>query len=59
MTGPITAGNILIEEDTPLPNALLLQTESDSRGWAVVKDARSTFEKTIQEAGRKQDGISS
>jgi hypothetical protein len=51
MTGPITAGNILIEEDTPLPNALLLQTESDSRGWAVVKDARSTFEKTIQEAG--------
>jgi len=51
MKDTITAGSILIEEGTPLPKSLLLQTESNSNGWAAVKDARSTFEKTIQEAG--------
>src|SRR5437899_2656199 len=51
MTDPITAGSILVEEGTHLPNALLLQSESYSNGWAAVKDTRSTFEKTIQEAG--------
>ena len=50
MTDTITAGSILIEEGTPLPKSLLLQTESNSNGWAAVKDAHSTFEKTIQEA---------
>jgi hypothetical protein len=50
MTDTITAGSILIEEGT-LPNSLLLPGESNSNGWAAVKDARSTFEKAIQEAG--------
>ena len=34
-----------------MPKSLMLQSESNSNGWAAVKDARSTFEKTIQEAG--------
>src|SRR5260370_32271237 len=51
MTDTITAGSILVEEGTHLPKSLLLQSESNSNGWAAVKDARSTFEKTIQEAG--------
>ena len=51
MTDTITAGSILVEEGTHLPKSLLLQSEPNSDGWVVVKDARSTFEKTIQEAG--------
>ena len=51
MTDTITAGSILVQEGTHLPNALLLQSESYSNGWAAVKDPRSTFEKAIQEAG--------
>ena len=51
MTDTITAGSILVEEGTHLPKSLLLQSESNSNGWAAVKDARSTFEKTIQAAG--------
>src|SRR5258708_27130678 len=51
MTDTITAGSILVEEGTHLPKSLLLQSESNSNGWAAVKDARSTFEKKIQEAG--------
>jgi hypothetical protein len=51
MTDTITAGSILVEEGTHLPKSLLLQSESNSNGWAAVKDAHSTFEKTIQEAG--------
>ena len=51
MTETITAGSILVEEGTHLPKSLLLQTESNSNGWAAVKDARSTFEKTVQEEG--------
>ena len=51
MTDAIAAGSILIEEGTHLPNSLLLQSESDSNGWAAVKNARSAFEKEIQEAG--------
>jgi hypothetical protein len=51
MTDPITAGNILVQGGTNLPGSLLLQTESDSNGWAEVNGARSTFEKTIQEEG--------
>ncbi len=41
----------MVEEGTHLPKSLLLQTGSNSNGWADVKDARSTFEKTIQEEG--------
>src|ERR1700730_6103382 len=51
MADAITAGRILVEEGTHLPNSLLLQSESSSNGWAVVKNARSAFEKAIQEAG--------
>jgi hypothetical protein len=51
MTYPITAGSILVEKGVHAPNALLLQGESEPDGWATVKDDRSTFEKTIQEAG--------
>jgi len=51
MTDPITAGNLLVQEGTNLPKSLLLQSESNSNGWAAVKDARSTFEKAVQEAG--------
>jgi hypothetical protein len=51
MTDAITAGSILIEEGTHLPNSVLLQSESYSSGWAAVKNVRSTFEKEIKEAG--------
>ena len=51
MTDAITAGSVLIEERMPLPKSLLLERESDLKGWAAVKTARSTFEKEIQEAG--------
>src|SRR5258707_12923295 len=51
MTDTITAGSILVEEGTHVPKSLLLQSESNSDGWAAVKDARSTFEKAVQEAG--------
>jgi hypothetical protein len=51
MTDTIRAGSILVEGGTHLPKSLLLQSESDSNGWAALKDARSAFEKTIQEAG--------
>ena len=51
MPDGITAGRILIEQGAHLPNSLLLQSESDSNGWAAVKTARSTFEKELQETG--------
>jgi len=51
MTDTITAGSILVEEGTHLPNTFLFQSEPHSNGWAAVKDSRSTFEKTIREAG--------
>ena len=51
MTDKITAGSIWVEEDTHLPKSILLQSESNSNGWAAVKDARSTFEKAISEEG--------
>ena len=50
-TDAIAAGSVLIEEGMPLPKPLLLQSEPDLHGWAVVKTARSTFEKDVQEAG--------
>ena len=51
MTDTITVGSILVEEGTYLPKSLLLQSDSNSNGWAALRDARSMFEKTIQEAG--------
>src|SRR5438105_874052 len=51
MTDTITAGSILVEECTHLPKSLLLQSESNSSGWAGIKDSRLTFEKAIHEAG--------
>ena len=51
MTDTIKAGSILVEEGTHLPKSLLLQSDSISNGWAALRDARSMFEKTIQEAG--------
>jgi hypothetical protein len=47
----ITAGDLLVQEGTSWPRSLALQAESDSNGWAAVKDNRSTFEKAVQEAG--------
>lgn len=40
-----------MEESAHLPNGLLLPSEADSKGWAAIKDGRSTFEKAIREAG--------
>lgn len=51
MTDTITAGSILVAQGTRLPKSLLLPSDSNSHGWAAVKDARSTFEKAIREAG--------
>ena len=51
MTQPFTAGGILVQKSVRLPNTVLLQTESDSNGWAAIQDERSTFEKAVQEAG--------
>jgi hypothetical protein len=51
MTDTITAGDILVAGGTYLPQSFLLQSESDSNGWAAIKDVRATFETTVQEAG--------
>jgi hypothetical protein len=51
MTKIIKAGTILVEEGAHLPNSLLLQRESHSSGWSTVKNARSTFDKELLEAG--------
>lgn len=51
MTDTITAGDILVQDGTHLPRSLLLQSNSESNGWAAVNSARSTFEKTIQDEG--------
>jgi hypothetical protein len=51
MTPSITAGSILVEENTRLPNNLLLPSESGSNGWAAIKDSRPAFEKAIRESG--------
>ena len=41
----------MVEGGTHLPKSLLLQSESNSNGWAAVKNARSAFEKAISEEG--------
>ena len=44
-------GDLLVQEGTNLPRSLLLPTEINSIGWAVVEGNPSTFEKTVEEAG--------
>ena len=44
-------GDLLVQEGTNLPRSLLLPTEINSNGWAAVNGNRSTFEKTVDEAG--------
>jgi len=51
MTDTITAGSLWVEKGTHLPAGLLLQGESYSSGWALVKDGRPGFEKALQNAG--------
>ena len=51
MTDALAAGSILIEEGTRLPDSVMLESESYSSGWAAVKNARSTLDKEIKEAG--------
>jgi hypothetical protein len=51
MTDTIAAGNIFIEESGRLPDALLLQREPHSSGWAAVQNARSTFDNEVPKAG--------
>jgi len=51
MTDTLTAGSILIEKHTHLPDAMRLQTEPDSSGWMPLNGTRPTFEKEVQEAG--------
>ena len=51
MADTIIAGSILVATGTYLPQSLQLQSESDSNGWAFIKDIRATFETTVREAG--------
>lgn len=51
MTEAITAGSILVEDGTYLPDSLLLESPSSSNGWAQVKDVLATFENAIHKAG--------
>jgi hypothetical protein len=51
MTDAITAGSILIDESTHLPNSASLRTDSRSDGWTAINGARPAFEKEIREAG--------
>jgi len=48
---PISAGGVFIEKTNRLPESLIFQNGSDVAGWAALDGARSTFEKTLQEAG--------
>jgi len=50
-TDEITAGDILIEEGTHLPDSLTLQGKPDSNGWTALNGTRSAFETEIREAG--------
>jgi len=51
MTGAIATGSLFIDETAALPCGALLQREPHSSGWAEVKNARSTFDKELSEAG--------
>lgn len=52
MTEPIKAGTILIEQGTPMPESLRLESETGSRSWTSVKDLdRYELENKIGKAG--------
>ena len=51
MADTIKAGSIWVMNGADLPPSLLLQSQSDSNGWAAVQDDRPTFEKAVQRAG--------
>ncbi|MGO4882376.1 MAG: hypothetical protein ACLP59_16330 [Bryobacteraceae bacterium] len=51
MTDTITAGSILLEKHTHLPNSMRLQSEPDASGWATLNGTRPAFEKEVHEAG--------
>ena len=49
--GEITAGDILIEEGTHLPNSRLFLGKPDSNGWTALNGTRSAFETEVRDAG--------
>ena len=51
MTGPIAAGDILLERGTYLPQSLTATGESSLPGWSAVLGGRPVFEKEIKQAG--------
>jgi hypothetical protein len=51
MTDAISAGSILIQEGTHLPNSRPNERESDSSGWAAIESTKGAFEKKVREAG--------
>ena len=51
MADTIKAGSIWVMDGAHLPPSLLLQSPSDSNGWAAVQDDGPTFEKAVQKAG--------
>src|SRR4051794_6877669 len=51
MADTIKAGSIWVMDGAHLPPSLLLQSQSDSNGWAAVQDDGPTFEKAVQKAG--------
>ena len=48
MTGPIAAGDILLERGTYLPDSLATPGESSLPGWSAVQGGRPVFEKEIK-----------
>jgi len=51
MTGPVAAGDILLERGTYIPNSLTAPGESSVPGWSSVDGGRPAFEKEIKQAG--------
>jgi hypothetical protein len=51
MTGPVAAGDILLERGTYLPDSLTATGESSLPGWSAVQGGRPVFEKEIKQAG--------
>ena len=51
MADTIKPGSIWVMDGAHLAPSLLLQSQSDSNGWAAVQDDRHTFERAVQKAG--------
>lgn len=51
MSGPITAGDILVERGTHFPSSLTMPSESPVRGWSKIPGGLQAFEKEIERAG--------